>query len=137
MNKANKIARQVKKLSGIDIFKNTRKKEYVEARSLLSTILYRYEKMNLHKIKNFYIDNGKSSDHTTVLHSIKSWDIYSNDKNCYYLNEWLEHITKNLGKKNNQNKKEFIKHKIKYLSNKDINILSLYLYLINTLFYVL
>jgi hypothetical protein len=125
MNKAKKIARQVKKLSGIDVFKNTRKKEFVEARSLLSTILYKYEKMNLHEIKNFYIENGKSSDHTTVLHSVKNWEIYSQDKSCVYLNDWLECITENLGKANNQAKRESIKLKINFLSNKDVDVLNL------------
>ena len=125
MNKAKKIARKISKLSGIDVFKNTRKKEFVEARSLLSTILYKYEKMNLHEIKNFYIENGKSSDHTTVLHSVKNWEVYSQDKNCIYLNEWLECITQDLGRANNQAKRESIKLKIKYLSNKDISLVSL------------
>ena len=124
MNKAKKIARQVSKLSGIDVFKNTRKKEFVEARSLLSTILYNYEKMNLHEIKNFYIKNGKSSDHTTVLHSLRNWNIYSNDRKCFYLNDWLECITSDLGKANNQAKRESIKLKINYLSNNDIDVLN-------------
>ena len=125
MNKAKKIARQVNKLAKLDVFKNTRKKEFVEARSLLSTILYKYEKMNLHEIKNFYIENGKSSDHTTVLHSVKNWEIYSQDKSCVYLNDWLECITENLGKANNQAKRESIKLKINFLSNKDVDVLNL------------
>jgi hypothetical protein len=125
MNKAKKIARQVNKLANLDVFKNTRKKEFVEARSLLSTILYKYEKMNWHEIKNFYIENGKSSDHTTVLHSVKNWEIYSQDKSCVYLNDWLECITENLGKANNQAKRESIKLKINFLSNKDVDVLNL------------
>lgn len=119
MNKAKKIARQVNKLAKLDVFKNTRKREYIEARSLLSMVLYKYEKMNLHEIKNFYIENGKSSDHTTVLHSIKNWDMYRHYNNT--LIDWLTCITTDMGKANNEAKRELIKLKVNYISNEDVD----------------
>jgi hypothetical protein len=119
MNKAKKIARQVNKLAKLDVFKNTRKREYIEARSLLSMVLYKYEKMNLHEIKNFYIANGKSSDHTTVLHSIKNWDMYRHYNNT--LIDWLTCITTDMGKANNEAKRELIKLKVNYISNEDVD----------------
>ncbi len=119
MNKAKKIAKQVNKLAKLDVFKNTRKREYIEARSLLSMVLYKYEKMNLHEIKNFYIENGKSSDHTTVLHSIKNWDMYRHYNNT--LIDWLTCITTDMGKANNEAKRELIKLKVNYISNEDVD----------------
>tara|TARA_S200002703_G_scaffold41896_1_gene36314 strand:- start:748 stop:1158 length:411 start_codon:yes stop_codon:yes gene_type:complete len=123
MNKAKKIARQVNKLAKLDVFKNTRKREYIEARSLLSMVLYKYEKMNLHEIKNFYIANGKSSDHTTVLHSIKNWDMYRHYNNT--LIDWLTCITTDMGKANNEAKRELIKLKVNYISNEDVDELAI------------
>lgn len=123
MNKAKKIARQVNKLAKLDVFKNTRKREYIEARSLLSMVLYKYEKMNLHEIKNFYIANGKSSDHTTVLHSIKNWDMYRHYNNT--LIDWLTCITTDMGKANNEAKRELIKLKVNYISNQDVDELAI------------
>jgi hypothetical protein len=119
MNKAKKIAKQVNKLAKLDVFKNTRKREYIEARSLLSMVLYKYEKMNLHEIKKFYIENGKSSDHTTVLHSIKNWDMYRHYNNT--LIDWLTCITTDMGKANNEAKRELIKLKVNYISNEDVD----------------
>ncbi len=119
MNKAKKIARQVNKLAKLDVFKNTRKREHIEARSLLSMVLYKYEKMNLHEIKNFYISNGKSSDHTTVLHSIKNWDMYTHYNST--LMEWLTAITTDLDKANNEATRELIKLKVNYISNEDVD----------------
>jgi hypothetical protein len=46
----NQIAEKISILSGIDVLKITRKREYVEARSLLNFILFKYKKMPLHKI---------------------------------------------------------------------------------------
>ena len=39
MNKAIKIAKQINKVANVDVFENTRRREVVEARSLLSFIL--------------------------------------------------------------------------------------------------
>ena len=82
-------------------------------------ILYKYEKFNLHEIKNFLIDNGKSSDHTTVLHSINNYEIYSHyNKN---LIDWLTCITTKTKLENNEAKRELIKLKVNYISNKDVD----------------
>jgi len=119
MKKAMKIAVQVNKLANLDVFKNTRRREYVEARSLLCFILYKYQKFNLHEIKNFLIDNGKSSDHTTVLYSIKNYEIYSHYNK--ELMNWLTCITGKIELQNNEAKRELIKLKVNYISNKDVD----------------
>ena len=123
MKKAMKIAVQVNKLAKLDVFKNTRRREYVEARSLLCFILYKYQKFNLHEIKNFLIDNGKSSDHTTVLYSIKNYEIYSHYNK--ELMNWLTCITGKIELQNNEAKRELIKLKLNYISNKDVDELAI------------
>ena len=55
MNRVNKIAKRINKLANLNVFENTRKTEYVEARSLLGFILKKYEGMTLHEIRDFYI----------------------------------------------------------------------------------
>ena len=87
MNKAIKIAKQINKVANVDVFENTRRREVVEARSLLSFILYKYEKMTLQQIGNLFKDKGRSGNHTTVLHAIKSFETHkkynSKIQECY------------------------------------------------------
>ena len=76
IKKVSKIANKIKKLSGINIFENTRQRKYVEARSLLSFVLRRYEKMTLIQIRDFYRLNGKDMNHATVIHGVKNFNIF-------------------------------------------------------------
>ncbi len=117
MNKAIKIAKQINKVANVDVFENTRRREVVEARSLLSFILYKYEKMTLQQIGNLFKDKGRSGNHTTVLHAIKSFETHK--KYNSKIQEWLLDITIKL--KNNNAKKEFIKHKVNFLDTKDVD----------------
>ena len=123
MNRAKKIAKKINKLSGIDVFKNTRKTNYVEARSLLGFILKNYEKMTLYQIRDFYIENGKSMNHATVIHSIKNFQVFKNYEP--QLIDWLNIISEDLEVFNNEAKRELIKLKLNYISNKDVDELSL------------
>ena len=123
MNRAKKIAKKINKLSGIDVFKNTRKTSYVEARSLLGFILKNYEKMTLYQIRDFYIENGKSMNHATVIHSIKNFQVFKNYEP--ELIDWLNIISEDLDAFNNEAKRELIKLKVNYISNKDVDELSL------------
>jgi hypothetical protein len=123
MNRAKKIANKINKLSGINVFKNTRKANYVEARSLLGFILKNYEKMTLYQIRDFYIENGKSMNHATVIHSIKNFQVFKNYEP--ELIDWLNIISEDLDAFNNEAKRELIKLKVNYISNKDVDELSL------------
>ena len=120
MNKAIKIAKQINKVANVDVFENTRRREVVEARSLLSFILYKYEKMTLQQIGNLFKDKGRSGNHTTVLHAIKSFETHK--KYNSKIQEWLLDITIKL--KNNDAKKEFIKHKVNFLDTEDVDKLA-------------
>ena len=117
MSKADKIAKEINKIAKVDVFQNTRKKEVVEARSLLSFILYKYEKMTLQEIGNLFKQKGRSGNHTTVLHSIKSFE--KNNKYNNRIQRWLLKITRQL--RDIDAKREFIKHKVNFLKNKDVD----------------
>ncbi len=117
MSKADKIAKEINKIAKVDVFQNTRKREVVEARSLLSFILYKYEKMTLQEIGNLFKEKGRSGNHTTVLHSIKSFE--KNNKYNNRIQRWLLKITRQL--RDIDAKREFIKHKVNFLKNKDVD----------------
>jgi hypothetical protein len=123
MNKAIKIAKQINEIASVNVFANTRKKEVVEARSLLGFILKNYEKMTLYQIRDFYIKNGKKMNHATIIHSIKNFEVFKNYEP--QLIDWLNIISKNTISFNYERKKELIKLKLNYISNKNINKLLL------------
>ena len=76
MKEANKIAKYIIDISGIDVFKNTRKREYIEMRSLLTFILRHHCNMRFTEIRDFYESKGKNYDHATALHSLKSFETH-------------------------------------------------------------
>lgn len=113
------IATEISQMSKLNLFKATRKREYVEARSLLNYVLYNYKKMGFTKIKRFYKRNDWDVSHATIIHSISNFDIYK----IYNENliVWLGHIVDNINQMDNFTKREYIKRKINHLSNKDID----------------
>ena len=76
MKEANKIAENIIDISDIDVFKNTRKREYIEVRSLLTFMLRHHCNMTYHQIKDFYKSKGKSYDHATAIHSLKAFETH-------------------------------------------------------------
>lgn len=83
-----KLAKTLKDLTGCDVFKNTRKREYIEVRALYNFILYDVKGYTLHEIKRLYLNNGKPYDHSTVLHSLKQFDVYKRYNPNY--DEWIK-----------------------------------------------
>lgn len=71
------IADKIKELSGLDVFKNTRQRKYIEVRSLLNYLLKHKLNMRWIHIAQFHKENGKSSDHSTVLYSSNQYPFYS------------------------------------------------------------
>jgi len=106
MSKADKIAKEINKIAKVDVFQNTRKR-------------YKYEKMTLQEIGNLFKQKGRSGNHTTVLHSIKSFETHK--KYNTRIQDWLLDITLKLKDLNNDAKREFIKHKVNFLKNKDVD----------------
>ena len=117
MKEANKIAKHIIDISNIDVFKNTRKREYIEMRSLLTFMLRHHCNMTFHQIKNFYESKGKSYDHATALHSLKSFETHRryNPKIDKYFDIVLLRI-----RNKSKLRKALINHIIDYTKEKDL-----------------
>jgi hypothetical protein len=71
-----RIADKVRSVTGVDPFVNTRKREYVEARSLLVFIYYKICRLNYTQITRLFQSQGKDMHHATVIHSLRNFDMY-------------------------------------------------------------
>lgn len=70
------ISEKIKELSEIDIYKETRKTEYVEYRALLCFILRTKLSMRWLSISLFFESQGKSMNHANAIHLVKMYPIY-------------------------------------------------------------
>ena len=119
IQQADIIADQIKELSGLDIYKNTRQREYVEARSLLIFLMYNTLNFRLSEIEKFFVSRGKHYNHATVLYALKNFNSYRQfNKN---ITLWLNKIT-NTDTSVIQ-KTSVILENIKALRGEDIHIL--------------
>mgnify|MGYP003328797902 FL=1 len=118
MTEALKIAKRINKLSDVNVFENSRSSKVVEVRSLLNKILYDFKNMTLAQIRDFYRNTGKPMDHATVLHSLKNFNMYRryNPK----LNEYFDEMIKHYELSTKYEKQKAIEHKIKYLSEDNL-----------------
>jgi len=73
----NNLINLINEEAGIDIFRNTRQRQYVESRALLIYILRHYFGMRLSEMQTLFKRNGYPIHHATILHALKSFkDIY-------------------------------------------------------------
>ena len=70
------IGQKVGKIIGINIFENTRKKDYVESRSLVVFLLREKLLMRWVNIAKYFEENGKNMNHASVIHLYKMYPIY-------------------------------------------------------------
>ena len=117
MKEANKIAKHIINISGVDVFKNTRKREHIEMRSLLTFMLRHHCNMKFTDIRDFYESKGKNYDHATALHSLKSFETHRryNPKIDKYFNVVLLRI-----RNKSKLRKALINHIIDYTKEKDL-----------------
>lgn len=113
-----KLYKQLKVVTGLDIFKNTRKSSYIEARALFNFILYNTYGFTLAKIAGFYRENNKSYDHATVLHSLKNFEMYR--RFSPQVNEWLDSLEDT--KLGDKATRALTKQLVTYLSNENIKV---------------
>lgn len=82
------IAELVMQHTGLNIFKDTRKRNYVEARSIFYHILKTEYNTTYHFIEDFMEANGKPVNHATVLHSVNNFESYALfNKNLSYVKD--------------------------------------------------
>jgi len=117
MKEANKIARHIIDVSGIDVFKNSRKREFVEIRSLLTFMLRHHCRMKFMEIKDFYISKGKSYDHSTAIYSLKAFETHRRYNPL--LDKYFDIILLRLRNKSKL-RKALINHIVDYTKSKDL-----------------
>lgn len=71
--KVKRLIREIEKEARIDLFRNTRKREYTEARALFSYFLRNYFGYKLHEIVEIYNQNGFKTHHATILYANRNY----------------------------------------------------------------
>lgn len=71
-----KIGDSVKEASGLNIFDNTRIREYVEMRALVCYVLRKKLRIGLSNIALYFQSEGKTMHHATVIHLVNQYPIY-------------------------------------------------------------
>lgn len=104
------IADKVIKLSDVNVFDQSRRREVVETRALLCYILKSKLSMSLTNISKFFKSQGKPMNHATVIHSLKNYEMYKTS------NKLLKEIEDMFTIKTSMNFKEI--NRVTYLENK-------------------
>ena len=116
------LIHEIETLSGYSIFENTRRREVVEVRSLLYTVLKKFYRFTLREIQDLCEEHNYPITHASVIHSLKSFDVYSKyNKN---LHDWYMAVVIDLEEDIAAQRIDFIKPKLKYLSDDDLLKLS-------------
>jgi hypothetical protein len=119
LNTKEQIANEIIKLSKLNVFDNTRKREYVEARALLCYILRAHKQMTYRSIVEFFVENNKPINHATIIHYINNFESYI--KFNHKLNQMLNAVIMKMDKRNYKSRREFIKLKADVLSKSSID----------------
>lgn len=116
------LINEIESLSGYRVFENTRRREVVEVRSLLYTVLKKFYRFTLREIQDLAEEYNYSITHASVIHSLNSFDVYS--KYSPHLLEWYHAVVIDLEEDLAAQRIDFIKPKLKYLSDDDLLKLS-------------
>jgi len=73
---AKEVADKIIKLSGVNIYANSRVNDVIEHRALVCYLLKEKLKLKLHEISSFFKSQGKLMHYTTVIHNAKMYPIY-------------------------------------------------------------
>jgi len=146
-NELNEVSKRIIKMSGVDIFKNTRVTKYIELRSLACYIFRVKMNKPLTHIANFFESKGKSMDHATVIHAVKRYSTYRATNNNLKIHEscfkfknnneidydainriaFLQNKCKKIEKRNNELKRSIqdLNYKKKTFTKDEVKILML------------
>ena len=90
MTETYKIAKEVKKITGINFLEKKRQTEYVEARSFFVHILKNYYKLRNRDIIIIFNNLGFDMDSATLCHAIKMFEVY--EHNNRRMQEWFDNL---------------------------------------------
>lgn len=113
------LAKKLNEITGLNLFRNTRKREIIEARSMLNWYLKSIKHFTLHEIRDFYRANGKPYDHSTVLHSLRMFDVYKMYVKEY--DHWMAEL--NLQDESDDSVRTIIMHNLSTLDTDALRII--------------
>tara|TARA_R110000744_G_scaffold171899_1_gene290414 strand:- start:3608 stop:4102 length:495 start_codon:yes stop_codon:yes gene_type:complete len=108
------ISDKIIKFSGINIFKNTRKREYVQYRAVLCFLLREKLLMRWTNIANYFQSEGKTMTHATTMYMVRNYHHFKKE------NKKLDELENIFIFKSNLNYDEI--DKLHYLENKYRNL---------------
>jgi len=114
MRETYRIAKEVKKITGINFLEKKRQTEYVEARAFFVHILRNYYKLRNKDIIIIFNQLGFNMDSATLCHALKMFEVY--EHNNKRMQEWFDNLFAKPDFKNRANTTAYIKSKIKYLT---------------------
>lgn len=121
MTDLDKIIDRVKEVSGLDIFRNTRQTEYVEARTLLMGIMRNELFYTVERIAEELTKRGYKYTHSSVVISLQKLDMYL--ATSPIMRSWSYRL--DFEKEEDVEAKiRFIKNKVPLLQSKDIEQLN-------------
>tara|TARA_R110001606_G_scaffold360045_1_gene512588 strand:- start:402 stop:818 length:417 start_codon:yes stop_codon:yes gene_type:complete len=112
-----KITNEFKNEFGFDFLKQTRKREYIEARAVLINYFYNYKGMGLTQIaRTIGLISEWKPNHATIYHALKQYDIY-----CRY-NKKLDTVLKKvIGISSVNDMKTYIQHTVANLDDSTVS----------------
>jgi len=113
MRERYKIAKEVKKITGVNFLEKKRQTEYVEARSFFVHILKNYYKLRNKDIIIIFNELGFNMDSATLCHAVKMFEVY--EQNNKRMQEWFDTLFAKPNFKSRSNTSAYIKSKLKYL----------------------
>lgn len=116
------LINEIESLSGYRVFEKTRRREIVEIRSLLYTVLKKFYRFTLREIQDLAQEYNYYVTHASVIHSLKSFEVYS--KYSPHILEWYHAVVIDLEEDLAAQRIDYIKPKLKYLSDDDLLKLS-------------
>ena len=116
------LINEIESLSGYRVFEKTRRREIVEIRSLLYTVLKKFYRFTLREIQDLAQEYNYYVTHASVIHSLKSFEVYS--KYSPHIVEWYHAVVIDLEEDLAAQRIDYIKPKLKYLSDDDLLKLS-------------
>jgi multidrug efflux pump subunit AcrB len=95
----NNLVKHIKEITGLDPFKNTRKREYIEVRCLMYHHLRHKMSLTYETIMNVMNLYGADiKTHARIIHALNNYDVYM--RFSPNMRQWVENLEKtNLGEK--------------------------------------
>ena len=116
IKEADLISEQLQELSGLNPFRHTRKREYIDVRATLAFLLRNNLDFTFNGIAKYFKLKGKPYDHATALYAVQNFDVYRMyNRN---IDHWIDEVAPSQDPM--VHKKTLIKQNLKNLSQRHV-----------------